>query len=840
MSKIRRLLRWLFWLGFAGVLTVVLAVGGAYYVLEPRLPDVSQIKDIPLQVPLRVYSSDGKLMAIIGEARRTPVKIADVPQVVRAAFIAIEDARFYDHQGIDLMGIGRAVWLLATTDNKRVPGGSTITQQVAKNYFLSNEYSYTRKISEMFLALKLERELSKDEILELYLNKIFFGYRSYGIAAAAEFYYGKTLDQLTSGEAAMLASIPKFPSSGNPLINPDRAMERRNYVLTRMGELGYLKPEEVSAAIAEPDHAHPHEPPLDLDAPYVAEVARVEAIEKLGNEALIGGYRLFTTIHSSEQESGNRAVRDQLIAFDRRHGYRGPEAHLEPEQNASAESRRAAMSGLSTIQGLLPAVVTEVDAEQALIWMQDGQQVSLPFDAVKWARPFLNESAVGRAPTKVSDVLKVGDVIRVSLDAEGNWRFEQLPRAQAALVGMDPESGAIRALVGGFSFSRSKFNRAVQSTRQPGSSFKPFVYSAAFDKNFTPASIVNDAPLSFADPSSPDGVWRPQNDNEKFNGPMRLREAMVSSRNLVSVRILDAIGIRYAREYVQRFGFPPEALPENLSMALGTASLSPLNMARAYGVFANGGYLVDPFVVQSIVDADGKVIYEATPALACRACPERQSQEGQGQGNAAADLSAMLGGGPAAAANPTPAPAPESVTAIPPAASTEGPPALKLAPRVMDERTVFLIRSVLNDVVKRGTGRAAMVLERPDLSGKTGTTNEHRDAWFSGFTAGAVATVWMGYDDFKTLGEGEFAAQTALPIWIEYMRAALAQVPVDPMTPPEGITPAMISPATGQLMAQGAGGVLEYFKNEDLLRLSEAGLQENADEHAEQQTLEIF
>lgn len=838
MSKIRRLLRWLFWLGFAGFLCVVLAIGGAYYVLEPRLPDVSQIKDIPLQVPLKVYSSDGKLLAIIGEARRTPVRIDEVPQVVRAAFIAIEDARFYDHQGIDLMGIGRAVWLLATTDNKRVPGGSTITQQVAKNYFLSNEYSYTRKISEMFLALKLERELSKDEILELYLNKIFFGYRSYGIAAAAEFYYGKTLDQLTAAEAAMLASIPKFPSSGNPLINPDRAMERRNYVLTRMGELGYLKAEEVSAAVAEPDRAHPHEPPLDLDAPYVAEVARVEAIEKLGNEALIGGYRLYTTIHSSHQEAANRAVRDQLIAFDRRHGYRGPEARLEPEQIQDEESRRAAMSGLVAIQGLLPAVVTEVDDSQALVWLQDGQQVSLDLEAVKWARPFIHESAVGRAPSKVSEVVKVGDVVRVSLGPEGNWRFEQLPKVQSALVGLDPESGAIRALVGGFSFSRSKFNRALQSTRQPGSSFKPFVYSAAFDKSFTPASIVNDAPLSFADPSSPDGVWRPQNDNEKFNGPMRLREAMVSSRNLVSVRILDAIGIRYAREYVQRFGFPPEALPENLSMALGTASLSPLNMARAYSVFANGGYLIDPFVVQRIVDANGKTIYEATPALACRTCPERASQEGQSTSNAAADLSAMLGSGPAS--TPAVAPSTESVTAIPPASSTTPVTGLRLAPRVMDERTVFLIRSVLNDVVKRGTGRAAMVLERPDLSGKTGTTNEHRDAWFSGFTAGAVGSVWMGYDDFKTLGEGEFAAQTALPIWIEYMRAALAEVPIDPMTPPEGITPAMISPATGQLMAQGAGGVLEYFKNEDLLRLSEAGVQQITDEHAEQQTLEIF
>jgi len=835
MSKIRRLIRWMFWLGLMGVLGVALAIGGAYYVLAPKLPDVRQIREIPLQVPLKVYSRDGKLIAIIGESRRTPVTIDEVPMLVRHAVISIEDARFYEHRGIDLMGIGRAVWLMATTDDKRVPGGSTITQQLAKNYFLSNEYSMTRKISEMFLAIKLERELTKDEILELYLNKIFFGYRSYGIAAAAEFYYGKTLDQLTAPEAAMLASIPKFPSSGNPLTNPDRAMLRRNYVLTRMAELGYLTEAESKAAIAEPDHAHPHEPPIELDAPYLAEMARVVAIEQLGNDALIGGYKLYTTLESTNQESANRAVRDQLVAFDRRHGYRGPEAKLTTDDLANDESRRAAMSGMITIQGLIPGVVTEVDPDQALVWLQDGQQISLDATAVKWARPFLNESAVGKAPAKVSDALAVGDVIRVSLDPEGKWRFEQLPKAQAALVGLDSENGAVRALVGGFSFSRSKFNRANQSTRQPGSSFKPFVYSAAFDKGFTPASIVNDAPLSFADPSSPDGVWRPQNDNEKFNGPMRLREAMVSSRNLVSVRVLDGIGIRYARDYVQRFGFPPEALPENLSMALGTASLSPLHMARGYAVFANGGYLVEPYFVERITDAAGKTVFEATPALACRACPERADADGRPAGNAAADLSAMLGGAPVAdvvvtADDTTPA---DTTTAV-------APGGLRLAPRVLDARTAFLVRSVLNDVVKRGTGRSAMVLERGDLSGKTGTTNEHRDAWFSGFTDGAVATVWMGYDDFKTLGEGEFAAQTALPIWIEYMRTALSGVAVDPMSPPEGITPAMVSPASGQLMAQGAGGVLEYFKNEDLLRLSEAGLQQDPDGHAEQQTLEIF
>ncbi|HET9483889.1 MAG TPA: transglycosylase domain-containing protein, partial [Xanthomonadales bacterium] len=576
-------------LALAGIVLGLAAVGITYWLISPRLPDAAEIREIRLQVPLKVLSADGKLIAIFGETRRTPVRMADIPDHVRKAFVAIEDARFYEHPGIDMLGIARAVWLLATTDRARVPGGSTITQQVARNFFLSAEYSFTRKISEIFLALRLEKELSKDEILELYLNKIFFGYRSYGIVAAADFYYGKRLDELTVAEAAMLASIPKFPSSGNPLHNPERAMTRRNYVLARMHEEGFIDEPSFRAATAEPDRAHPHEPPIEVEAPWLAEMVRKEAIDRLGADALTAGYVAHTTIESRLQHAANFAVRKGLMVYDRRHGYRGAEAHVELPEASGPAQWEAALSSFRPVAGLQPGVVTDVADDGALVAMQDGQTVSLGFDAVEWARPYLSENSRGPAPKKVADVLQRGDVVRLVRGEEGEWALAQVPAAQAALVALDPDSGAVRALVGGFSFSLSKFNRATQSNRNPGSSFKPFVYSAAFERGFTPATLVNDAPISLPDPSRPDGFWRPSNDDDEFMGPMRLREAMVRSRNLVSVRVLDAIGVRFARDHMQRFGFPAESLPQNLSLALGTSSLPPIAMARGYAVFANGG-----------------------------------------------------------------------------------------------------------------------------------------------------------------------------------------------------------------------------------------------------------
>lgn len=830
MRWIRRLLVWGLVLGLVGVLLGAGAIGVAYWLISPRLPDVAELRDVRLQVPLRVVGADGRLIAVFGETRRTPVAVSAIPERVRQAFIAIEDARFYEHPGIDVVGIARAVWLLASTDRERVPGGSTITQQVARGFFLSAEYSFTRKLTEIFLALRMEKELSKDEILELYLNKIFFGFRAYGVAAAADFYYGKTLEQLTLSEAAMLASIPKFPSSGNPLNNPSRALTRRNYVLQRMLEEGFIDPAAHDAAVAEPDTASPHEPPIEVEAPWLAEMVRLFAIEKLGAEALTAGYVVHTTLDSRLQEGANRAVRDGLAEYDRRHGWRGPESRLELADGSGPADWDAQLAAFGPLAGLIPGVVTEVGAESAQVYLVDRQVVELPFSAMAWARPYIDENNRGPAPKRPADVLARGDVVRVHRGDDGEFALAQVPRAQAALVAVSPEDGAISALVGGFSFGVSKFNRATQSNRQPGSSFKPFVYSAAFERGFTAASIVNDAPLVFADPSREDGLWKPSNDDDEFEGPMRLREAMVRSRNLVSVRVLDAIGVRYARDYISRFGFPPEALPENLSLALGTSSVPPIAMARGYAVFANGGYLVEPWFVSRIVDDRGNEVYRADPPRACARCPERLA-EGGGTSGTAQDLGALLG---------TVAPRPAASAQAAPAADGAAPP--RLAPRVIDARNAYLMASLLRDVVRRGTGRGAMELGRNDLAGKTGTTNEHRDAWFSGFNDRVAATAWIGLDDFSSLGRGEFAARTAVPIWTEFMRVALDQVPETPLEVPTGLTTARIDPSTGQLLGalDGDGGVLEVFKVEDIARLAAQRDAPEATREGERQAYEIF
>lgn len=791
-----------------GLVAGVSALGVLYWLIEPTLPSVQSLREVRLQVPLSVYSADGKLIAQFGETRRYPVDIANVPPLVKQAFIAAEDARFYEHPGFDWQGIMRAVWLLATTDDRRVPGGSTITQQVARQFFLSNEYSYTRKLTEIFLAMKMERELGKDEILELYLNKSFFGNRAYGIAAAAEFYYGKTLDQLTLEEAAMLASIPKFPSSGNPIVNPARALVRRSYVLDRMLEVGFISQEAASAARATPDLASPHEPPTELDAPWLAEMVRVDAVSRFGDQALNDGYRVFTTIDSRAQEAANRATRRALLDYDRRHGWRGVEAKLEAPREDDPAHWQTLLRGQRTLSGLQPAVVVRADAGQALLGLADGQAIELGLDKLAWAREYLDESRRGEAPRKVSDRLTAGDLIRVYMDDEGEWQMGQLPKVQGTLTALDADSGALRALTGGFSFALNKFNRAVQAQRQPGSSFKPFVYAAAFERGFTPASIVLDAPVVFNDRGA-GKTWSPQNDNEEFAGPMRLREAMVTSRNLVSVRILDAIGVGYARRFVQNFGFPPESLPENLSLALGTNAAPPMAMARGYAAFANGGYLVDPYFIERIEDRDGEVVFEATPKRACIRCPQRLGAAPSTQGGSEGfDLSSAA-----------PAPAIEA-TAVEPAPPGTGE--TLLADRAVDERTAFLVNSLLRDVVRRGTGRKALELGRGDIGGKTGTTNEYRDGWFSGFGGGLAVTAWMGMDDFTSLGRREFASATALPMWVEFMRGALEGVPEQSLPMPDGITTAMIDRDSGQLTDPGSANALaEVFKIEDIARLEQ-------------------
>lgn len=828
MAKLRRLMRLGLYLSLAAVLIGGITLGVLYWLIAPTLPDVSALRNVELQEPLTVTSADGKLIALFGETRRYPVHIENVPERVKQAVIAIEDARFYEHPGVDWRGVTRAVWLLTVSGKDRVPGGSTITQQVAKQFFLSNEYSYTRKLTEMFLALKMERELGKDEILELYLNKGFFGHRSYGIAAAAEFYYGKTLDQLTLAECAMLASIPKFPSSGNPITNPERALVRRNYVLERMHEVGFISAAELTQAQAEANHAHPHEPPVELDAPYAAEIIRQAAVDRYGAGAMTDGYQYVTTLVSANQEAANQAIRQALLDYDHRHGWRGAEAKVDMGSANSPSAWAKTLHAYSTISGLMPGLVTQVDADAATIYLEDGQSIVLDAAAMQWAAPYKSEDSRGARPKSPGDILAPGDIVRVTRNDEGDWGLAQLPKAQGAIVSLEPEDGAILAMSGGFSFALNKFNRATQAKRQPGSSFKPFVYAAAFDKGFNPASIVLDAPVVFHNRSTGE-TWQPQNDNADFAGPMRLREAMVTSRNLVSVRLLDAIGIPYARDYIQRFGFEAESLPPNLSMALGTAALAPLELARGYAVFANGGYRVDPYLVREVRDRDGVIVqYTHTPRV-CAGCPERLAAAGTSQipdvAEGGFDLS--LGGS-------------SRSTAVSTNVDMTGPPEVLLAPEVVDERTTWLVRSLMRDVVRRGTGRRAMALGRNDLGGKTGTTNDHRDAWFSGFGGGIVTTAWVGMDDFSSLGRGEFGSAAALPMWMIYMGTVLEGVDEHLPPMPPGVVTALIDPDTGLLATPGSSNAIsESFKREDIARLRNRSA-DTAARATDQEAFDIF
>jgi len=803
MPSFRRLLRWGLLASAAVALLGLLALGIVYFVVSSRLPDVQSLRNVELQEPLYVHARDGRLMGVFGEARRYPVDITRVPERVKQAFIAIEDARFYEHHGVDYKGVARALWLLATTDDKRVPGGSTITQQVAKQFYLSSEYSFTRKFVEMLLAMKMERELSKDEIFQLYLNKSFFGNRAYGIGAAAEFYYGKQVDELSLDEAASLAAIPKFPSSGNPVSNPERARIRRDYVLQRMRELGFISRGEEQAARAVPMHAAPHDIPIEADAPYVAEMVRQEMIDRYGEDVLTRGYHVTTTIDATLQEAAQRAVRDGLLTYDHRHGWRKPErVELGDDEDAAAAARR--LRGIPAQGGLLPAVVLRSGDGTAEVALADGSTVVLDAASSRWTN---------RTPAAL---LARGDLVRVRRvadakdpDAPPRWLLEQLPQAQAALVSLDRDNGALLALVGGFSFAGNKFNRATQARRQPGSSFKPFLYAAAMERGFNPASIVLDAPVVFKDRVGHE--WRPQNDTGDFAGPMRLREALVQSRNLVSVRLLDAIGIDYARRYISHFGIDEDMLPPNLSMSLGSASLPPLMIARGYATFPNGGFRITPWFIDEVRDRDGRVLFKEKPPTACPGC-------GVADAGATtvreANVVAGFDLGPAG-----PAPAQREVSGGAARAPAEPlPPDTVLAPRAIDARVAYQLVSMMRDVVQRGTGTAARVLGREDVAGKTGSTNDHRDAWFSGFGADVVTTVWVGRDDFKSLGYREYGGKAALPIWIDYMRVALEGRPIAPNEPPEGMVKVAVGPG-GRLLPAGSAGIVEWVKAEDLERM---------------------
>ncbi|CRM70167.1 Penicillin-binding protein 1A [Pseudomonas sp. 52 E 6] len=789
-----RLLKFFGYSIVAIVCGLLLVLSGAYLYLSPGLPSVEALRSIQLQIPLRVYSSDEKLIAEFGEMRRTPIRFADIPPNFISALLSAEDDNFANHYGVDPSSLVRAATQLVKSGHIQ-SGGSTITMQVAKNFFLTSERSFSRKATEILLALQIERQLTKDEILELYVNKIYLGNRAYGIEAASQVYYGKSIRDASLAQMAMIAGLPKAPSRFNPLANPARSKERRDWILGRMYKLGKIDQAAYESAIAEPLNASYHVPTPEVNAPYIAEMARAEMVGRYGSEAYTEGFRVTTTVPSNLQDIANEAVHSGLITYDQRHGYRGPESRL-PGKTLSAWTTE--LGKQRPISGLEPAIVTQVKKDGVQVLTRTGE-AHVAWDSMKWARPFLNTNSMGAMPKQPSDVAQVGDLIRVQRQKDDSLKFSQVPLAQGALVSLDPQNGAIRALVGGFAFEQSNYNRATQAKRQPGSSFKPFIYSAALDNGYTAASLVNDAPIVFVDEYL-DKVWRPKNDTNTFLGPIRIREALYKSRNLVSIRLLQAMGVGKTIDYMTRFGFAKSDLPPNLSLALGTATLTPMEIATGWSTFANGGYKIAPYLIDKIESRNGDTLFTANPL---------RVPGDVVNGVAATDgLAAPSNGGITIEPTPGTTPAANGTPAEPQTPA--------VAERIVDGRTTYILNSILEDVIKKGTGRRALALNRPDIAGKTGTTNESKDAWFSGYNADYVTTVWTGYDQPESLGRREFGGTVALPIWMSYMGAALKDKPPHTQPEPEGILSLRIDPVSGRAASPSTpNAYFELFKSED-------------------------
>jgi penicillin-binding protein 1A len=789
-----RLLKFLWWSLVAVFCALLLGLSGAFLYLSPNLPSVDALRSIQLQIPLRVYSSDGKLIAEFGEMRRTPIRFADIPPNFINALLSAEDDNFANHYGVDPGSLMRAASQLVKSGHIQ-SGGSTITMQVAKNYFLTSERSFSRKTTEILLALQIERQLTKDEILELYVNKIYLGNRAYGIEAAAQVYYGKSIRDVSLAQMAMIAGLPKAPSRFNPLANAARAKERRDWILGRMYKLGKIDQSAYQAALNEPLNASYHVPTPEVNAPYIAEMARAEMVGRYGSEAYTEGFSVTTTVSSDLQEHANKAVQQGLIDYDQRHGYRGPETRLP---GMTREGWAQELSKQRPISGLEPAIVSQVDKTGIRVLTRNGEkEETVDWATMKWARPYLNTNSVGANPKQPGDVVKVGDLVRLQRQENGTLKFSQIPTAQSALVSLDPQNGAIRALVGGFAFEQSNYNRALQAKRQPGSSFKPFLYSAALDNGYTASSLVNDAPIVFVDEYL-DKVWRPKNDTNTFLGPIRLREALYKSRNLVSIRLLQQLGIDTSIDYITRFGFNKADLPRNLSLALGTATLTPMEIVSGWATFANGGYKVNSYLIQNIVSRDGATLFQANP-------PSVPAVEAR---NVVDTHSVAVPNGPALVTS--------STEGAPASAPPADPAAPAIAPRIVDGRTTYILNSMLQDVIKRGTGRRALAMNRPDIAGKTGTTNESKDAWFTGYNADYVTTVWTGFDQPESLGRHEFGGTVALPIWMDFMSAALKDKPPHQQAEPDGILSLRVDPISGRAATPSTpNAFFELFKSED-------------------------
>lgn len=766
-KKKRGFFKRFFWIStFLGAIVAPLVAVILYAVtIYPTLPDASALKDVTYQVPLKIVTRDGQLISEIGTKKRIPLDYSEIPERMTQAIISSEDENFFEHGGVDFKGLARAAYELITTGSKQ-SGGSTITMQVARNFFLSKKKTYLRKFNEIVLSYKIEHQISKQEILAIYLNKIFLGYRSYGVAAAAQTYYGKPIDQLSLDEYAMIAGLPKAPSRYNPIYNPERAKLRRNYVLRRMYENHYITEEQMKEAQAVPVHAKLTGARIDIEAGYVAEMARSFAIDNFGEDALKNGLTITTTIDSQLQSTANLSVRNGLQDYERRHGYRGPIKHVAPTLLTNKEQLLEALDPIEKFGYLETGVVLRVTEKTADVLVSNGEETQLQLDNMLWAAPYIDVNKTGSEPQSVAEVLKRGDVIYLQ-KLDDQWRLAQDPKTEAALVSVDPSNGRIISLVGGFDYFRSKFNRVTQAVRQVGSNIKPFLYSAGLNKGMTAATIINDAPVVFHDRALED-TWRPENYSGRFYGPTRLRMALAHSRNLVSIRLLQQIGIRYAVDYLERFGFPQDQLNahRDLSLALGSVELTPLQVVRGYATFANTGYLIEPYLIDSVQDFSGQTIYQAQPQRACNA----QCVEGDPQN----------------------------------------------APRVVTPQNAYIMTSMMQDVINHGSGRKAKVLERNDIAGKTGTTNDQKDAWFSGFNPDIATTVWVGFDTPTTLGRSEVGGRAALPIWIDYMREALKPYPNAPFGLPEGLVNVPIDRSTGLAVpADTPGAFFEIFREQN-------------------------
>jgi len=786
----------------------------AYY--EPRLPSLENIENIHLQEPLKIYTKDSVLMGEFGDERRIPVIFDAIPPLMVKAILAAEDDRFYQHNGVDFKGLVRAFVSYLRTF-KFSQGASTITMQFARNFYLSREKTIDRKLKEILLSLKIEKLLPKEKILELYLNKIFLGHRAYGIGAAAKIYYQRPLAELTLAEFATIASLPKAPSVNNPITNPEATLHRRNYILKRMLKLKFIDQAQFDEATAEPNTAKLKKTYIDVEAHYVNDMVRKFMREHYGDQAETHGYRVYTTLDSHLQNHAQAAVRRGLWAYDERHGYQGALKNVPLADYVEQDELESILRKEPVYLSVYPAIVTAVNKREAQIYVRRKGYVQLAWKDIKWARRYINEHRIGRKIKRASDVLKQGDIIlvreitRTVTDEEGNtlhvptWRLADIPHVEGAITAISPQNGAIVALAGGFDYYQSKFNRVTQAKRQPGSNFKPFIYSAALENGFGPASIINDVPLAFRYGRK---VWRPQNYNHRFNGPTSFRSALTHSKNMVSIRLLEDITVDAAIEHVVKFGFEGKRIPKNLTIALGTGEITPLELVRGFAVFANGGYLIDPYFVERVETPSGEIIYQANPVVVCKTC---QPLLPVGEQVATSEIE-----DPVVKDIDDIAFTEEDAVLIPEKTKkTVGVAIPRYAPQVITERNAWVMTSILKDVIRRGTARRALVLKRKDIAGKTGTTNDQFDAWFSGFSPDLAVTAWVGFDRPHSLGKKETGGRAALPMWIDFMQEALAgKEEIIPPTPP-GLVQIRVAKNTGlRAYSDNPNAMFETFYSE--------------------------